>query len=108
ADPKAWMTGLTSQDVTDVVTVFGASPQRLDGVVARIRQQHPDLFDPRTGEMVFPPQPRPSDRRPPSPQPGHPASDHQEGVAADTIRDAEAALAHQNSATAQLDLQVIT
>jgi hypothetical protein len=37
-----------------------------------------------------------------------PASDHQEGDAADTIRDAEAALAHQNSATALLDLQVIT
>jgi hypothetical protein len=37
-----------------------------------------------------------------------PASDHQEGDAADVIRDAEAVLVHQNSAIAQLDLQVIT
>jgi hypothetical protein len=48
-DPKAWLAGLTPQDVTDVMTVFGASPQRLDGVIATIRQQHPDLFDSRTG-----------------------------------------------------------
>ena len=41
-----------------------------------------------------------------SSQPG--SDGHQEGQAASTIRDAEAALAHQNSATAQLDLQVIT
>ncbi|MBS4728087.1 DUF4226 domain-containing protein [Mycobacterium sp. SM1] len=37
-----------------------------------------------------------------------PPPDRQEGQAAEAIRDAEAALAHQNSATAQLDLQVIT
>jgi hypothetical protein len=35
-------------------------------------------------------------------------SDHQEGDAADAIRHAEAALAHQNSTTAQIDLQVVT
>jgi Domain of unknown function (DUF4226) len=34
--------------------------------------------------------------------------DHQEGDAADAIRGAEAALAHQNSTTAQVDLQVVT
>jgi hypothetical protein len=107
-DPNAWLTGLTPQDVADVVTIFAASPQRLDGVIARIRQQHPDLFDPRTGEMIVPSQPVPAGRRPANPQPGEAASDRQEGDAADTIRDAEAALAHQNSATAQLDLQVIT
>jgi Domain of unknown function (DUF4226) len=37
-----------------------------------------------------------------------PAADHQEGDAADTIRSAEVALAHQNSTTAQVDLQVVT
>lgn len=35
-------------------------------------------------------------------------ADHQEGDAADAIRNAEVALAHQNSATAQVDLQVVT
>ena len=37
-----------------------------------------------------------------------PAHDHQEGDAADAIRNAEVALAHQNSTTAQVDLQVVT
>jgi uncharacterized protein DUF4226 len=37
-----------------------------------------------------------------------PAADHQEGDAANAIRSAEVALAHQNSATAQVDLQVVT
>jgi Domain of unknown function (DUF4226) len=37
-----------------------------------------------------------------------PAADHQEGDAADAIRSAEVALAHQNSTTAQVDLQVVT
>jgi uncharacterized protein DUF4226 len=35
-------------------------------------------------------------------------TDRQEGAAADAIRGAEAALAHQNSAIAQVDLQVVT
>ena len=35
-------------------------------------------------------------------------ADHQEGDAADAIRNAEVALAHQNSTTAQVDLQVVT
>jgi hypothetical protein len=43
-----------------------------------------------------------------NPPPDEPASDHQEGEAADAIRDAELALAHQNSATAQVDLQVVS
>jgi hypothetical protein len=102
-DPRAWLTGLTPQDITDAVTVFGASPQRLDGVIAKIRQQHPDLFDPRTGETIVPPRTAPAGRLP-----ANPASDRQEGEAADAIRDAEAALARQNSATAQVDLQVVS
>jgi hypothetical protein len=80
----------------------------LDGVIATIRQQHPDLFDSSTGQMMVPPQTGPAARRPAGPQPDNPAADHQEGAAADTIRDAEAALAQQNSTTAQIDLQVVT
>src|SRR5271163_3604819 len=37
-----------------------------------------------------------------------PVPEHQEGDAADAIRNAEVALAHQNSTTAQVDLQVVT
>ena len=107
-DPKAWLTGLTPQEITDAMTVFTASPQRLDGVIAKIRQQHPDLFDPRTGKMIVPSQTGPAGRLPPDPQPDDRAPDRQEGAAADAIRDAEAALAHQNSASAQVDLQVVT
>jgi hypothetical protein len=58
--------------------------------------------------MMVPPRTGPAGRRPAGPQPDNPAADHQEGAAADTIRDAEAALAHQNSTTAQIDLQVVT
>jgi len=107
-DPKAWLTGLTPQEVTDVLTAFGASPRRLDGVISSIRQQHPDLFDQRTGEMIVAPPSGPTGRLPANPPPGEHASDRQEGDAANAIRDAEAALAHQNSATAQVDLQVVT
>ncbi len=57
---------------------------------------------------MVPPRTGPAGRRPAGPQPGNPAADRQEGAAADTIRDAEAALAHQNSATAQVDLQVVS
>jgi hypothetical protein len=96
-DPKAWLTGLSPQDISVATTAFTASPQRLDGVIAAIRQQHPDLFDPRDGALAVPSQPSAAA-----------APDHQEGAAADAIRDAEAALAHQNSATAQVDLQVVT
>ncbi|MBV9722906.1 MAG: DUF4226 domain-containing protein [Mycobacterium sp.] len=105
---QAWLTGLTPQEVADAATIFAASPRRLDGLIYQIRQHHPDLFDPTTGEMVFPARPGPASRRPTTAPPDGTASAHQEGDAADAIRNAEAALAHQNSATAQLDLQVIT
>src|SRR5271156_3529041 len=107
-DPKAWLTGLTPQDVTDVATIFATSPQRLAGVIGRAPKQHPDLFDPRTGEMIVPSQTGPAGRPAANPQSDEAAPDHQEGDAADAIRNAEVALAHQNSATAQLDLQVVT
>jgi hypothetical protein len=106
-NPKAWLTGLTPQDMTDLATVFAASPRRLDEVLASIRHQHPDLFNLTTGEMVVPPRTGSAGQRPPTPQPGEPAGDRQEGNAADAIRAAEVALAHQNSAAAQLDLQVV-
>ena len=102
-DPNAWMTGLTPQQIADAATVFGASPQRLDGILASIRQQHPDLFDARSGQMIVP-----SMSGPAGPPPGDRPPDHQQGDAADAIRGAEAALAHQNSTTAQVDLQVVT
>jgi Domain of unknown function (DUF4226) len=103
-DPNAWLTGLTPQDVTDAAALFAASPPRLDGLVSRIRQQHPDLFDSQTGERIYPAQTKPTA----IPQRGPTASDHQEGDAAEAIRNAEIALAHQNSTTAQVDLQVVT
>jgi hypothetical protein len=85
-DPTAWQVGLTPDEVAAVVTPWTSSAQ-LDAIVAKIRRQHPDLFGL--------PAPAP---------PGEP----QQGAAAEAIAAAEAALAHQNSADAQLDLQVIS
>lgn len=107
-NPKAWLTGLAPPDTTDAVTIFAATPHRLDGVLARIRYQHRDLFNPTTGELTFPPRTGSAAHRPATQQRDQLAHDRQEGNAADAIRDAEAALAHQTSAIAQLDLQVIT
>ncbi|SOJ58135.1 hypothetical protein MSIMFB_05615 [Mycobacterium simulans] len=92
-DPNAWQTGLTPSEVAAVVTPTTRAEQ-LDAIVAKIRQQHPNLFTPATGTM-------------PQYPPGAP-SDRQEGDAAKAIAAAEAALAHQNSVSSQLDLQVIT
>ncbi|MGH3967417.1 MAG: DUF4226 domain-containing protein [Mycobacterium sp.] len=80
-DPNAWLTGLSGDELDAARTILTAGPQRLDALLSTIRRHHPDLF----GAVA----------------------DRQEGDAADAIRDAEAALAHQGSATAQLDLQVI-
>jgi Domain of unknown function (DUF4226) len=80
-DPNAWRTRLTSDQLGDAATMFATSPQRLDALLVTIRHHHPDLFEP--------------------------VPDRPEGAAADAIRDAEAALAQQVSATAQLDLQVV-
>lgn len=108
AGEQAWLTGLSAQDVADVATMYAASPRRLDQLIAAIRQHHSGLFDSTTGAMVFPPVRRPSPP-PPARPPAEPRDPgHQEGEAADAIRSAEAALAQQNSATAQLDLQAIT
>src|SRR5271166_2431524 len=98
-DPNAWQTGLTPHEVFAVVNPM-TRPEQLDTLVSKIRQQHPDLFGPAPGAM--PGDPRVPPGAPPmSPEP-------QQGEAARAIADAEAALAHQNSASSQLDLQVIS
>jgi Domain of unknown function (DUF4226) len=98
-DPNAWQTGLTRTELTAVVTPTTRSEQ-LDAILFKIRQQHPDLFDART------PQGKPPTTGPAA-VPAAP-SDRQEGAAAEAIADAEVALAHQNSASSQLDLQVVS
>src|SRR5579875_2053706 len=81
AGDQAWLTGLTAQEVSDVATMYMASPRRLDQLITRIRQQHPDLFDPTTGAITFPP-PHPPGPSPPPVPAGQPPPDHQEGDAA--------------------------
>ena len=95
-DADAWMSGLSGADLAVVASPVAAStPGLIDPVLAKIRAGHPGLFDPRTAAPVTPAvrAPLPAD---------------QQGAAAEAIKDAEVALAQQNSATAQLDLQVIT
>src|SRR5246500_3967690 len=86
-DPNAWEAALTPAELLAVITPTTRSEQ-LDAILLKIRQQHPDLLDARTLPAA------PSDR--------------QEGAAAEAIADAEAGLAHQNSASSQLDLQVVS
>lgn len=81
SDPTAWRSGLTSEQLGAAATMFAASPQQLDGLLAAIRSHHPALLG------LVP--------------------EHQEGDAADAVRNAEVALAQQSSASAQLDLQVV-
>ncbi|WAJ45250.1 DUF4226 domain-containing protein [Mycobacterium sp. Aquia_216] len=92
-DPNAWQTGLTPTELAAVITPT-TRPDQLAVILAKIRQQHPNLFgatpaDPR--RATDPPQ-----------------GDREQGAAAEAIAGAEAALAHQNSASSQLDLQVIS
>ncbi|MCV7410399.1 hypothetical protein AWC05_20930 [Mycobacterium florentinum] len=86
-DPNAWQTGLTPTELAAVVTPT-TRPEQLDAILAKIRRQHPGLFGSRAGPAGPPQRP--------------------EGAAAEAIAGAEAALAHQNSASSQLDLQVIS
>ncbi|OBA69371.1 hypothetical protein A5641_15760 [Mycobacterium sp. 1554424.7] len=83
-DPNAWRAGLAPNEVTAVITPT-TPPQQLDAILRKIRQQHSDIF----GAAV-------------------PASDREQGEAAEAMAGAEAALAHQNSTSSQLDMQVIT
>ena len=88
-DPNAWQTGLTPNEVAAVITPTTGSEQ-LVAILDKIRQRHPAVFGAGT-----------------TPD-GEPPSGREQGEAAEAIADAEAALAHQNSASSQLDLQVIT
>jgi hypothetical protein len=98
-DPNAWQSGLTPTELAAVVTPT-TRPEQLDTILAKIRQQHTDLFGPGA-TPAGPPTRRTSDL-PQGP------SDREQGAAAEAIAGAEAALAHQNSASSQLDLQVIS
>ncbi len=97
-DPNAWQTGLTPNEVAAVVTPTTRS-ERLDAILGKIRQQHSDLF--AAGTPGGPPTRRPAAVPAASP-------DREKGDAAEAIADAEAALAQQNSASSQLDMQVIS
>ncbi len=96
-DPNAWQTGLTPNEVASVVTPTTRSEQ-LAKILSKIRQQHPDLLD--AGAM---PGGTPARQGAPTA-----SSDRLQGDAAEAIANAEAALAQQNSASSQLDLQVIS
>ncbi|OSC40284.1 DUF4226 domain-containing protein [Mycobacterium decipiens] len=97
-DPNEWQTGLTPTEVAAVLTPTTRSEQ-LDAILAKIRQHHPTVFNPATATLPTHPGKQEV--------PGAP-TDRQHGDAAEAIAAAEAALAHQNSASAQLDMQVIS
>jgi hypothetical protein len=103
-DPDAWQTGLTPNEMFVVVTP-ATRPAQLNAIMSKIRQQHPDVFGACGASGMVP-----SDSRVPAPTSGTPpmSSEPQQGEAARAIADAEAALAQQNSASSQLDLQVIS
>jgi Domain of unknown function (DUF4226) len=92
-DPNAWQSGLTPTELAAVITPT-THPDQLATILAKIRQQHPNLFGAAPAD--------------PHRAPGPPQGDREHGAAAEAIAGAEAALAHQNSASSQLDLQVIS
>lgn len=93
-DAQAWKQGLTPAD-TAVLGLVVAPEAEVAAVLAKVRANHPTLFDTRTGAPVVPAASVP------------PGDDEQRGLGAAAIKKAETDLAHQNSATAQLDLLVI-
>ena len=94
-DPNAWQTGLTPNEVAAVVSPT-TPPEQLAEVLNRIRRQHPDVFG--AGSPAGPPANRPSGEAP----------GRESGAAAEAIAHAEAALAHQNSTSSHLDMQVVS
>jgi Domain of unknown function (DUF4226) len=96
-DPNAWQAGLAPSEVVAVLTPT-TRPGQLDAILRKIRQQHPDLLG--AGAPGAPA------ATPPSAGPDAP-SDQEQGEAAEAMAGAEAALAHQNSASSQLDMQVV-
>src|ERR1700740_2671044 len=93
-DPNAWQAGLAPNEVAAVVTPT-TRPEQLSAILHKIRQQHSGLF--ASGGATKSPVGVPAA-----------ASGREEGDAAAAMADAEAALAQQNSASSQLDMQVIT
>ncbi|WP_131823727.1 DUF4226 domain-containing protein, partial [Mycobacterium talmoniae] len=104
----AWQAGLTSTEVAIALVpslAVVATPEQLDAILAKIHQQRPWLFDPSTGAPITPPGPAPD---PPAPtESAPPADDRQSGAAAETMKDAEAALARLNSDVAEFDRQML-
>lgn len=97
-DPSAWQTGLTPAEVTAVLTPT-TRPEQIEAILRKIRQQHAGAFG--AGTTANSPVRRPAAEATAPP-------DRETGDAADAIANAEAALAQQNSASSQLDLQVIS
>lgn len=97
-DPSAWQAGLAPDEITAVITPT-TRPEQIEAILRKIRQQHAGVFG--GGTTAYPPLRRPSTEATTPP-------DRETGDAADAIADAEAALAQQNSASSQLDLQVIS
>ncbi|MBU8841448.1 DUF4226 domain-containing protein [Mycolicibacterium goodii] len=101
----------------------GASPQVPDADLDRIRQAHPDLFDPTTRAPITPP---PGAPVPPAPNPQHsppaqapgqppagttpgqtPADDGLSGKAADAAKRVDEALAKNKTALAEADEELV-
>lgn len=97
-DPNAWQAGLAPDDVTAVITPT-TRPEQVEAILRKIRQQHAGVFGAAT--PANPPMGRPSAETALPP-------DRESGEAADAIAHAEAALAQQNSASSQLDMQVVS
>lgn len=96
-DPNAWQTGLAPGEVTAVITPT-TRPEQVEAILRKIRQQHAGVFGAGTTN--------PSVQRPSAETSAPP--DRETGAAADAIANAEAALAQQNSASSQLDMQVVS
>ncbi|MGY4708352.1 DUF4226 domain-containing protein [Mycolicibacterium sp. CBM1] len=91
-DGRAWMSGLSAADLATVGSPASVvAPNVIDNVAAKIRAVHRQVFEPASQASPAPAGTTPG-----------------EGSAAEAIRSAEISLAQQHSASAQLDLQVIS
>lgn len=90
-DGGAWRRGLSPAELTTISAAV-IDPAAVSGLLAKIRAHNAPLFDPSTGTPIFP----------------EPGGTGQRGDAATAMKKAEADLAQQNSAAAQLDLHVVS
>lgn len=97
-DQNAWQAGLAPAEINAVITPT-TRPEQLEAILRKIHQQHPGVFGAAT--TADPSATHPSAETAPQP-------DGETGAAADAIANAEAALAQQNSASSQLDMQVVS